>query len=60
MSRFLVTGGSSGIGCAVGTWGGGGNDQCKVDVTISRDGSVVVAVGSMIMVGIMLYKDWPQ
>jgi hypothetical protein len=22
--------------------------------------SVVVAVGSMIMVGIMLYKDWPQ
>ena len=35
-----------GIGCAVGTWGGGGNDQCKVDVTISRDGSVLVAVGS--------------
>ena len=35
-----------GIGCAVGTWGGGGNDQCKVDVTISRDGSVVVAVGT--------------
>jgi len=35
-----------GIGCAVGTWGGGGNDQCKVDVTVSRDGSVVVAVGS--------------
>jgi hypothetical protein len=22
--------------------------------------SVVVAVGSMIMVGIMLYRDWPQ
>ena len=22
--------------------------------------SLVVAVGSMIMVGIMLYKDWPQ
>lgn len=35
-----------GMGCAVGTWGGGGNNQCKVDLTISRDGSVVVAVGS--------------
>jgi len=35
-----------GIGCAVGTWGGGGNDQCKVDVTISRDGSVLAAVGT--------------
>ncbi|HYY94441.1 MAG TPA: xanthine dehydrogenase family protein molybdopterin-binding subunit [Pyrinomonadaceae bacterium] len=35
-----------GIGCAVGTWGGGGNDQCKVDVTVARDGSVTVAVGS--------------
>ena len=35
-----------GIGCAVGTWGGGGNNQCKVDVTISRDGSVVVAIGT--------------
>jgi len=35
-----------GIGCAVGTWGGGGNNQCKVDVTIARDGSVVVAVGT--------------
>jgi xanthine dehydrogenase YagR molybdenum-binding subunit len=34
-----------GMGCAVGTWGGGGNDQCKVDVTVARDGSVVVAVG---------------
>jgi xanthine dehydrogenase YagR molybdenum-binding subunit len=34
-----------GMGCAVGTWGGGGNNQCKVDVTVSRDGSVVVAVG---------------
>ncbi len=29
-----------GFGCAVGTWGGGGNNQCKVDVTVSRDGSV--------------------
>src|SRR6201991_2735495 len=35
-----------GMGCAVGTWGGGGNDQCKVDVTVSRDGSVLVAVGT--------------
>ena len=35
-----------GMGCAVGTWGGGGNDQCKVALTISRDGSVQVAVGS--------------
>lgn len=35
-----------GMGCAVGTWGGGGNNQCKVDVTIARDGSVSVAVGT--------------
>ena len=35
-----------GIGCAVGTWGGGGNNQCKVDVTIARDGAVVVAIGT--------------
>src|ERR1044071_9317726 len=35
-----------GMGCAIGTWGGGGNNQCKVDVTIARDGSVLVAVGS--------------
>lgn len=35
-----------GLGCAVGTWGGGGNNQCKVDVTVSRDGSVLVAVGT--------------
>lgn len=35
-----------GIGCAVGTWGGAGNNQCKVDLTISRDGSVLVAVGT--------------
>src|ERR1700752_5517175 len=34
------------MGCAVGTWGGGGKNQCKVDVTISRDGSVLVAVGT--------------
>jgi len=35
-----------GMGCAAGTWGGGGNDQCKVDVTVGRDGSVLVAVGT--------------
>ena len=35
-----------GMGCAAGTWGGGGNEQCKVDVTVGRDGSVVVAVGT--------------
>ncbi|HET9477965.1 MAG TPA: molybdopterin cofactor-binding domain-containing protein, partial [Pyrinomonadaceae bacterium] len=35
-----------GLGCGVGTWGGGGNNQCKVALTISRDGSVLVAVGT--------------
>jgi CO/xanthine dehydrogenase Mo-binding subunit len=35
-----------GIGCAVGTWGGGGNNQCKVEVLVSRDGAVVVKVGT--------------
>lgn len=35
-----------GMGCAAGTWGGGGNNQCKVDVTVSRDGAVLVAVGT--------------
>lgn len=35
-----------GMGCAVGTWGGGGNNQCKVDVSIARDGGVLVAVGT--------------
>jgi len=35
-----------GMGCGIGTWGGGGNDECKVDVTVARDGSVVVAVGT--------------
>src|SRR5829696_429621 len=35
-----------GMGCGIGTWGGGGNNQCKVDVTVARDGSVVVAVGT--------------
>lgn len=49
--RNPVAGGNAGpfkrgLGCAVGTWGGGGNNQCKVDVTISRDGSVLVAVGT--------------
>src|SRR5918996_3880719 len=49
--RNPVAGGNAGplkrgMGCAVGTWGGAGNDQCKVDVTISRDGTVVVAIGT--------------
>ena len=35
-----------GMGCAIGTWGGGGSPQCKVDVTVARDGSVTVAVGT--------------
>lgn len=35
-----------GIGCAIGTWGGGGGPQCKVDVMVARDGTVVVAVGT--------------
>jgi xanthine dehydrogenase YagR molybdenum-binding subunit len=35
-----------GMGCAAGTWGGGGNNQCKVEVTVSRDGAVLVAVGT--------------
>jgi len=35
-----------GMGCAVGIWGGAGNDQCKVDVSVSRDGAVLVAVGT--------------
>src|ERR1700716_367932 len=34
------------MGCGAGTWGGGGNNQCKVDVTVARDGSVGVAVGT--------------
>ena len=49
--RNPVAGGNAGplkrgMGCAVGVWGGNGNDQCKVDVTVSRDGSVLVAVGT--------------
>ncbi len=35
-----------GMGCGIGTWGGGGGPQCKVDVTIARDGAVTVAVGT--------------
>jgi xanthine dehydrogenase YagR molybdenum-binding subunit len=35
-----------GMGCGAGLWAGGGNDQCKVDVTVARDGAVVVAVGT--------------
>jgi len=49
--RNPIAGGNPGVlkrgmGCAVGTWGGGGNNACKVDVTIGRDGSVLVAVGT--------------
>jgi xanthine dehydrogenase YagR molybdenum-binding subunit len=49
--RNPIAGGNPGVlkrgmGCAVGTWGGGGNDACKVDVTIGRDGSVLVSVGT--------------
>ncbi len=35
-----------GIGCAVGTWGAGGGPACVVDVSVARDGAVVVAVGT--------------
>jgi xanthine dehydrogenase YagR molybdenum-binding subunit len=35
-----------GMGCGIGTWGGGGGPQCQVDVTVARDGSVTVAVGT--------------
>jgi xanthine dehydrogenase YagR molybdenum-binding subunit len=35
-----------GMGCGIGAWGGGGNQQCQVDVTIGQDGSVTAAVGS--------------
>jgi xanthine dehydrogenase YagR molybdenum-binding subunit len=49
--RNPIAGGNAGplkrgFGCGVGIWGGAGNDQCKVNVTISRDGLVVVAVGT--------------
>jgi xanthine dehydrogenase YagR molybdenum-binding subunit len=35
-----------GIGCAVGTWGGGGNNQCKVTVEVTAAGAVTAKVGS--------------
>jgi xanthine dehydrogenase YagR molybdenum-binding subunit len=35
-----------GMGCGIGAWGGGGNAQCSVDVTIGQDGSVTAAVGT--------------
>jgi xanthine dehydrogenase YagR molybdenum-binding subunit len=35
-----------GMGCAVGTWGSGGGPMCVVTVTITRDGAVVVSVGT--------------
>jgi xanthine dehydrogenase YagR molybdenum-binding subunit len=49
--RNATPGGSNGtlkrgLGCGVGVWGGGGSPQCKVDVTVGRDGAVTVAVGT--------------
>jgi len=35
-----------GIGCGVGTWGGGGRPQCEVTVAIARDGAVNVSCGT--------------
>jgi xanthine dehydrogenase YagR molybdenum-binding subunit len=35
-----------GMGCAIGAWGGGGRAQCQVDVTIARDGAVLVTSGA--------------
>ncbi|MCY2961881.1 MAG: xanthine dehydrogenase family protein molybdopterin-binding subunit [Planctomycetota bacterium] len=35
-----------GIGFGVSAWGGGGADECEVEVRIERDGSVVTACGS--------------
>ena len=35
-----------GIGCAVATWGGGGNNQCKVTVDITPAGGVTVKCGT--------------
>lgn len=36
----------TGIGFGVSQWGGGGGDECVVDVRIERDGSVSSAVGT--------------
>ena len=49
--RYKVAGAGTGplkrgMGCAVGTWGGGGRPMCVVDVTVARDGAVVVSAGS--------------
>ena len=41
-SGFLRTG----IGFGISVWGGGGNDQCKVEVRIGRDGAVTVLSGT--------------
>ncbi len=35
-----------GMGCAAGTWGGGGAPQCIVTVNVARDGSTEVSVGT--------------
>src|SRR5438270_13599691 len=37
-----------GIGCAVGTGGGGGNKECQADLTVARHGSVTAAVGPQV------------
>jgi xanthine dehydrogenase YagR molybdenum-binding subunit len=49
--RSAVPGGWPGVlkrgfGCACGVWGGAGNDNCDVEVSIAPDGSVTVACGS--------------
>jgi xanthine dehydrogenase YagR molybdenum-binding subunit len=49
--RNPIPGGGSGVlrrgmGCGIGSWGGGGGPQCVVTITIGRDGSVIAAVGS--------------
>jgi xanthine dehydrogenase YagR molybdenum-binding subunit len=35
-----------GLGCGVGSWGGGGRPQCVVTVAIARDGAVNVSCGT--------------
>ena len=35
-----------GMGCGIGSWGGGGHKQCVVTLNISQDGSVTALVGS--------------
>jgi xanthine dehydrogenase YagR molybdenum-binding subunit len=35
-----------GYGCGLATWGGGGDNECKVDVFLQPDGAVAVQVGT--------------